>query len=163
MICAVRKSKHETVTSQFHNDQCGNSSHLEPDQSISGCHDQPRRFHCSPCTAIHYLRAGMPSVRLKGCVRGLSVIDLPRNGNSGFANEILGCAKLRLLLMKISMKMKQLGCAITWISSIASAKHGCTGDWLTLKHRETHGCVVSTVATDALVLKHQAISIHNAD
>ena len=34
---------------------------------------------------------------------------------------------------------------------------------LTLKHRETHGCVVSTVATDVLVLKHQAISIHNAD
>ena len=34
---------------------------------------------------------------------------------------------------------------------------------LTLKHRETHECVVSTVATDALVLKHQAISIHNAD
>ena len=34
---------------------------------------------------------------------------------------------------------------------------------LTLKHRETHGCVVSIVATDALVLKHQAISIHNAD
>ena len=30
-------------------------------------------------------------------------------------------------------------------------------------HRETHGCVVSTVATDALVLKHQAISIHSAD
>ena len=34
---------------------------------------------------------------------------------------------------------------------------------ITLKHRETHGCIVSTVATDALVLKHQAISIHNAD
>ena len=34
---------------------------------------------------------------------------------------------------------------------------------LTPKHRETHGCVISTVATDALVLKHQAISIHNAD
>ena len=34
---------------------------------------------------------------------------------------------------------------------------------LTLKRRETHGCIVSTVATDALVLKHQAISIHNAD
>ena len=33
----------------------------------------------------------------------------------------------------------------------------------TLKHWEMHGCVVSTVATDALVLKHQAISIHNAD
>ena len=36
-------------------------------------------------------------------------------------------------------------------------------DGLTLKHREMHGCVVSTVATDVLVLKHQAISIHNAD
>ena len=34
---------------------------------------------------------------------------------------------------------------------------------LALKHREKHGCVVSTVATDALVLKHQPISIHNAD
>ena len=34
---------------------------------------------------------------------------------------------------------------------------------LTLKHRETYGCVVNTVATDDLVLKHQAISIHNAD
>ena len=36
-------------------------------------------------------------------------------------------------------------------------------EWLTLKHWETHGCVVSTVATDVLVLKHQAISIHDAD
>ena len=52
-----------------------------------------------------------------------------------------------------------------WISKIASHK------WfllmvlqtLTLKHRETHGCVVSTLATDALVLKHQDIRIHNAD
>ena len=35
--------------------------------------------------------------------------------------------------------------------------------YLTLKHWETHGCVVSTVATDALVLKHQVISILNAD
>ena len=34
---------------------------------------------------------------------------------------------------------------------------------LTLKHRETHGCVVSTVATDAPVLKHQAISILSTD
>ena len=34
---------------------------------------------------------------------------------------------------------------------------------LTLKHRETHGCVVSTAATDAVVLKHQVISILNAD
>ena len=34
---------------------------------------------------------------------------------------------------------------------------------LTLEHRETHGCVVSTVATDDLVLKHQAISILSTD
>ena len=34
---------------------------------------------------------------------------------------------------------------------------------LTHKQQETHGCILSTVATDALVLKHQAISIHNAD
>ena len=34
---------------------------------------------------------------------------------------------------------------------------------LTLKDREMHGWVVSTVATDALVLKHQVISILNAD
>ena len=38
-----------------------------------------------------------------------------------------------------------------------------TNNGLTPEHRETYGCVVSTVATDALVLKHQAISIHNAD
>ena len=36
-------------------------------------------------------------------------------------------------------------------------------DALTPKHRETHRCVVSTVIIDVLVLKHQAISIHNAD
>ena len=34
---------------------------------------------------------------------------------------------------------------------------------LTLKHQETHGCVISTVATDTLVLKHQAISILSTD
>ena len=32
-----------------------------------------------------------------------------------------------------------------------------------VKHLETHGWVLTTVATDALVLKHQAISIHCAD
>ena len=31
------------------------------------------------------------------------------------------------------------------------------------KQLEMHGCVLSTVATDALVLKHQAISFHNTD
>jgi len=30
---------------------------------------------------------------------------------------------------------------------------------LTLKHQETHGCKVSTVSTDALVLKHQDLVI----
>ena len=35
--------------------------------------------------------------------------------------------------------------------------------YLTHKHLETHGCILSTVATDALVLKHQTISTHSAD
>ena len=34
---------------------------------------------------------------------------------------------------------------------------------LTYKQLETHGCVLSIVATDALVLKHQAIGIYSAD
>ena len=34
---------------------------------------------------------------------------------------------------------------------------------LTHELLETHGRYLSTVATDALVLKHQAISIHSAD
>ena len=34
---------------------------------------------------------------------------------------------------------------------------------LTHKQLETYGCLLSTVATDALVLKHQGISIHSAD
>ena len=35
--------------------------------------------------------------------------------------------------------------------------------WVTrIKQQETHGCIVSIVATDALVLKHQAISILSA-
>ena len=52
--------------------------------------------------------------------------------------------------------------AITvWGNGLGPAHHQAIT--LTLKHRETHGCVVSNVATDVLVLKHQAISIHNAD
>ena len=42
----------------------------------------------------------------------------------------------------------------------------CLDDYiyhLTLKHRESHGRTVSTVATDALVLKHQAFSILSTD
>ena len=43
-----------------------------------------------------------------------------------------------------------------WNSTVTDGK-------LTHKHLEIHGGVLSTVATDALVLKHQAISIDNAD
>ena len=38
--------------------------------------------------------------------------------------------------------------------------------WLARHHNiqlEIHECILSTVATDALVLKRQAISIHSAD
>ena len=31
------------------------------------------------------------------------------------------------------------------------------------KQLEMHGCILSTVVTDALVLKHQAISTHSSD
>ena len=34
---------------------------------------------------------------------------------------------------------------------------------LTRKQLEMHGCILSTVATDVLVLKHQAISTDSAD
>ena len=33
---------------------------------------------------------------------------------------------------------------------------------LTPKQLEMHGCILSTVSTDALVLKHQGISNHSA-
>ena len=58
----------------------------------------------------------------------------------------------RLILVLINILLKLIGMLIMNVPKV-----------LTLKHRETHGCVVSTVATDALVLKHQAISSHNAD
>ena len=35
--------------------------------------------------------------------------------------------------------------------------------YLTHKHIETHGCELSIVTTDALVLKHRAISTYRAD
>ena len=63
----------------------------------------------------------------------------------------------------INEKLTLVGVMAWWHLSVA---HFLSQFWprsLTLKHRETHGCVVSTVAIDALVLKHQAISIHNAD
>ena len=66
---------------------------------------------------------------------------MPEQNDSHFADDIFKCIFLQEdLHTSIPIPMK-----------------------LTLKHREMHGCVVSTVATDALVLKHQAIIIHNAD
>ena len=53
-------------------------------------------------------------------------IDLARNGNSGCANEILGCAKCHFWRQS-PWKWKNcgnLGCAINFI---ACAKHGCMG------------------------------------
>ena len=79
----------------------------------------------------------------------------------------------------VSCHLQQLHCLLSSLFRLLTKRHPkihvtgpCKKDVapcsyvflaLTLKHRETHGCVVSTVATDALVLKHQAISIHNAD
>ena len=47
-----------------------------------------------------------------------------------------------------------------------SVSYGYTGlafNGLIHKYLEMHGCIHSIVATNALVLKHQAISTHNAD
>ena len=46
------------------------------------------------------------------------------------------------------------------------ADHLVCSKWiepLTSKQLEMHGCILSTEATYALVLKHQAISIHSTD
>ena len=55
----------------------------------------------------------------------------------------------------VSMCSKDFIVFSGWICQLLST--------LTHKWLETHGCVFSTVATDALVLKHQAISTHSAD
>ena len=70
--------------------------------------------------------------------------------------------------MKLMIEKKDVGaeqnCSRTQVNPIFLwVTWNLPVSYLTLKHRETHGCLVSTVATDALVLKHQAISIHNAD
>ena len=49
------------------------------------------------------------------------------------------------------------------IMMVRLSMHICATRSQWVKHLETHGCVLTTVATDALVLKHQAISIHCAD
>ena len=65
------------------------------------------------------------------------------------------------------------------ISSLTLDKLNCSGKYqnifvfflaflnnemlLTHEHLLTHGCALSTVATDALVLQNQGISAHNAD
>ena len=82
-------------------------------------------------------------------------------------------ARVTATLIRRSSARKPTSPNSTWLSELLTGMDICqhpyifvirgSDDGLTLKHRETHGCVVSTVATDALVLKHQAISIHNAD
>ena len=53
-------------------------------------------------------------------------------------------------------------CDDFWENRLVLCGH-CTAWWLTHKCLETLGCVLSIVATDGLVLKHQAISTHSAD
>ena len=71
------------------------------------------------------------------------------------------------MIFQVSMAIKFFN-MFSWSNAsfkMAGKTHKISGCFklLTLKHRETHGCVVSTVATDALVLKHQAISILSTD
>ena len=54
-------------------------------------------------------------------------------------------------------------CDAMSIISDKPAQFQLLGWSLTLRCLEVHGCILSNVATDALVLKYQAISIHSAD
>ena len=68
---------------------------------------------------------------IPGAPTTTSYIDLARNGNSGYANEILGCAKWHFW-RKFPWKWKNwdnLGCAISFVTR---ANHRCTGGWLIL-------------------------------
>ena len=89
---------------------------------------------------------------VNGSVRSL---DLNIDKKSCYLN----CVKITLVDIyersPSDKKKNNLRCQVMVLSPVWSR--------LTLKHRETHGCVVSTVATDALVLKHQAISILSTD
>ena len=38
----------------------------------------------------------------------------------------------------------------------------CNSELLTHKHLEMHRCTISTMATDAVVLKHQGFSLHSS-
>ena len=51
-------------------------------------------------------------------------------------------------------QLNQVLVSIVWIITDLSLTH---------KRLEMHGCVIGTVAADALVLKHQAISSNSAD
>ena len=66
-------------------------------------------------------------------------------GARSSATTMLSLLCLKTMIIHITHIMKQVYCIAT------------------LKHQETHGYIVSTMATDALVLKHQAISIYTAD
>ena len=77
--------------------------------------------------------------------------------HSHFSHCSATCQGLVTISVNLSMRLLIPG---PW--ALVKRKHLNINSW-THKHWETHGCLVSTVATDALVLKHQAISIHNAD
>ena len=105
---------------------------------------------------IDKVKPYMPSISLARDIiwDHLAGIDLTRNGNSGCANEILGCAKCHFW-WKSPWKLKDLGDFGGAISSVARAKHRCTGGWLILWWQGTR------IVTLVMGPKWHPIRLHN--
>ena len=67
--------------------------------------------------------------------------------------------------MPMNLMHRSLPCLYTraWLAMTGSDPSVFQVVHVTHTHLETHGCVLRTVATDALVLKHQGISSHSSD
>ena len=106
------------------------------------------------------------------CISNLTTIGSDNGLSPGRRQAIIWTDAAALLIGPLGTNFSEILIAILTFSLKKTHLKVSSAKWwpfylglsvLTLKHRETHECVVSTVATDALVLKHQAISIHNAD
>ena len=60
-------------------------------------------------------------------------------------------------------KLSVVGTLFNELESYITDDNGQFLKNLTHEQLEMHGCVLSTAATDALMLKHQTVSIHSVD
>ena len=121
-------------------------------------HEHHGNLTVSSTTCLYHSSCRLTTKKMsKDCITGpLWLVDSPHKGpvmwKAPSCHGIMFWADLNFI------------CGLTMLhDSLFLGQWHLTGLSLTPKHRETHGCIVSTVATDALVLKHQVISILNAD